>query len=1386
MGGSSKTNTNQNSSTQFASQSLSNFLSQMSNAYSSTNAQRGTTTQSSGPTEAAKAMINQASQPISADQIAKYQNPYQEQVINATMAQLNNQYANQQNTLRGNAISQGALGGDRAKVAQAALMGQQGLNTASTLGGLQSQGYAQALSAAQAQQARELQAAGMMGTTSTGTSDVLGSSTGTSTGQQWGTNATNTSGTSNTQQYGQSETSNNPGIFGWMGLLADGGAVRGYDDGGAVMGVPEWAKIQPMQLGQAAPQQQQKKKGKGLMSNAQDMMKQYNQMSGAGAGDFAGASDAGTASTGAVGGEAGVTAADSAAVAADAAGAGAGAAEGVGAAGAGAAEGAGAAASGVGEGLGALFALFSDERMKENKHEVGRLFDGQKVYAFNYKGHPQTQLGLMAQEVERSHPEAVGESGGALTVRYDTATRDAAKRGHFADGGAPGYDYTQPQPTYNQGTYQLGQQARTGLGKLFDTQPQPMQQPIQKPSSLDTIANAMQGDGGNGVGAMLANGGWAHYDDGGDVTPGWAQAPAMNMSTPEAPAPHKSKSGAAMAKNMSMFMPSMRAFGGRNYDDGGTVPDDFYAQPVLPVAAPVEKPETYTPMFGRGTLESPIFGAPNTVIGDIVGAKAKAPPPQSAVPAEAFAAPQGGLTGLQPGVATRSPTPQLQPGLAYQPGRQGGLAPFRTAVEPTPPEVPVTPVKTFQVNPMAAPTPAAPPSMAEPGAEQIAPAPVHGGLAPVLKPQLVNHLRTFADTARQEGASDNAILGIGVNIRDESGGNPGLVGKGDQRGRFKGEANNAHGLFQFGGDNWTKYEDWRNENYPDSKWEDPSLQTKFLVQQLKTEQPETWRRMNEAKTPGEAAQIFLHEYEKPAARYASARHEQYGRGVGTMEDLTADVPTVTRSRDAIGRETRTDTAPPAAGAAARPEPTRTGALASLFGGNQGQPAGAAPGAKTPPPLFDPRGGSIGALLRGEGSPVAAPGEQRGGVLQRLFGLNINPLQLTDNERAALIAGGFGGAQGAQIGAGVYQGLRGQDIQAQTHGAELALKAQQLAQGLAEPKVMGENYDQSTGQWHKQYGAFNPSTNSYIPVAGPAGAVVPASGAPAGMDAIPMDVVGKDFVEQAKKAGYNSNVLASAQEVADYKADPSRLAGMKGEQRQIINRLAHRINPDYDMTKYTAISAAEKNLTSGKTATALSSIGRLFDETEQAYSLVDQMGGSRYETLNKAYGSAYPSGSEYGVARSKLGISLNNVGSSASSVAKGGGAGAEGDAKRRSESLNVNQSPAALRGSLLVEAETGLKIGQSNLNAYNAAHGYTPDNPKYKSVMDQLSPAQQKKAIKMLGAEKIADITGKPVEGAEAETAAGEPTHKVANDDEYNQLPSGAKFVGPDGKVRRKS
>lgn len=54
--------------------------------------------------------------------------------------------------------------------------------------------------------------------------------------------------------------------------------------------------------------------------------------------------------------------------------------------------------------------LFSDRRLKTDITEVGRLHNGLPVYAYRYIDGGPMQIGLMADEVEQLHPDAVAEA----------------------------------------------------------------------------------------------------------------------------------------------------------------------------------------------------------------------------------------------------------------------------------------------------------------------------------------------------------------------------------------------------------------------------------------------------------------------------------------------------------------------------------------------------------------------------------------------------------------------------------------------------------------------------------------------------------------------------------------------------------------------------------------------------------------------------------------------------------------------------------------------------------------------------------------------------------------------------------------------------------------
>lgn len=80
-----------------------------------------------------------------------------------------------------------------------------------------------------------------------------------------------------------------------------------------------------------------------------------------------------------------------------------------------------------GKASGGFLGSFSDKRLKENLKPVGKLNNGLKVYVGNYKKETgldtRPQLFLLAQEVKKKRPEAVGMKFGALTVNYKKATK---------------------------------------------------------------------------------------------------------------------------------------------------------------------------------------------------------------------------------------------------------------------------------------------------------------------------------------------------------------------------------------------------------------------------------------------------------------------------------------------------------------------------------------------------------------------------------------------------------------------------------------------------------------------------------------------------------------------------------------------------------------------------------------------------------------------------------------------------------------------------------------------------------------------------------------------------------------------------------------------------
>jgi len=63
----------------------------------------------------------------------------------------------------------------------------------------------------------------------------------------------------------------------------------------------------------------------------------------------------------------------------------------------------------------------SDRRMKTDIRQIGSTFKGTPIYAYRWMDEPVTQIGFMAQEIEKLVPDAVLDIGGVKHVNYELA-----------------------------------------------------------------------------------------------------------------------------------------------------------------------------------------------------------------------------------------------------------------------------------------------------------------------------------------------------------------------------------------------------------------------------------------------------------------------------------------------------------------------------------------------------------------------------------------------------------------------------------------------------------------------------------------------------------------------------------------------------------------------------------------------------------------------------------------------------------------------------------------------------------------------------------------------------------------------------------------------------
>lgn len=287
-----------------------------------------------------------SSAPLSTSAIQQYMSPYTQNVVDATQAQFNDTNNQQLNQVKGNAIAQGAMGGNREAVAETTALKNANIAQAPVIAGLENTGYNNAVNTATQQQQIGLQGANQLGS------------------------------------------------------LGVAGQTAGLQGAGAQIGA-----------GTLQQQTQQALDAYNLQQFQQQQAFPYQQTQWLAGIDTGVGSQMGGTSSGATTAPAPNQTAQWLGTAASAAG--------------------------------AAGSIFSDARIKENIHSIGKLHNGQTIYRFNYKGNPQVHIGLIAQEVEKTDKaHAVHEVNGVKAVDYDAASRAAGGvvQG-FAAGGMPGTPY---------------------------------------------------------------------------------------------------------------------------------------------------------------------------------------------------------------------------------------------------------------------------------------------------------------------------------------------------------------------------------------------------------------------------------------------------------------------------------------------------------------------------------------------------------------------------------------------------------------------------------------------------------------------------------------------------------------------------------------------------------------------------------------------------------------------------------------------------------------------------------------------------------------------------------------------------------------------------------
>lgn len=224
--------------------------------------------------------------------------------------------------------------------------------------------------------------------------------------------------------------------------------------------------------------------------------------------------------------------------------------------------------------------FFSDRRLKHDIKKIATANNGEPIYSFKYKGHPETHIGFMADQVEKRHPEAVGlDPSGYKTVDYERAAKaggGAMAPYSTAVGSAPGLGSYVPSAYLPVGDLLMADP------NLIDQAQQGMAQELANAAAFGESLKSLKGNydwlkGLKEKPTPEASGGAVEYQQKAGL--GY-MAPVMDAQRDQpkpqlmqAPAPGQQQSGLGQVVDLAAkIIPFFLKNGGRTgYDGGGLI-----------------------------------------------------------------------------------------------------------------------------------------------------------------------------------------------------------------------------------------------------------------------------------------------------------------------------------------------------------------------------------------------------------------------------------------------------------------------------------------------------------------------------------------------------------------------------------------------------------------------------------------------------------------------------------------------------------------------------------------------------------------------------------------------------------------------------------------------